>query len=51
MGHIVALDAEGRLILDIIPILTNESGHIAEAPAQALSYLVRWEEREDEKRN
>ncbi len=39
-----AVDQEGRLILDIIPLLTNEHGHITEAPEKALSYRVQWEE-------
>ncbi len=38
------VDEEGRLILDIVPILHNEYGHITEAPEKALSYVVQWEE-------
>ena len=40
-------DEAGNLILDLIPLETNEYGHISEAPDKALSYQVRWEDSAD----
>lgn len=38
-----SVDDEGNLILSLIPLGENQYGHIAEIPANAISYLVQWE--------
>lgn len=36
-------DEAGRLILDVVPLIQNGYGHIAEAPEDAISYEIRWD--------
>ncbi len=37
-------DEAGRLLLDVIPLIQNGYGYIEEAPENAISYEIRWDE-------
>jgi len=36
-------DEDGRLILDVVPLIQNGYGHIEEAPEDAISYEIQWD--------